>query len=233
MLVARPSPALAFALAVAAAAFGCGTNKTAGTTGTTGTGGSNATSSGTATGGAAATTATGAGGNSTIACSACLGPACAKEQAACGTECLSIQACIDAVCQHLSAIASSQEGQCQVHCQSLHVTGKQAHLAFVDCAVTGAGCEPPCSAYDYDYKQCIAGVNTGSCKDAFAPCDTGNLANAGNDCVTYQTCLGTCSTLSACLHCASTPGGAAGEKLFEAYQLCIAESCFAEGWLPG
>jgi len=214
-----------------------------------GTGGAGTSSSVAGTGGSSVAGVgggTGAGGaDPTVAeCATCLDAECAAEKAACGADCYAIQACLDSVCFNLSATGASDEGACQVYCQSLSPNGKAAHLAYVNCAngqpealpgvptcgtpgdAGGCTCQPPCAAYSYDYDQCVAAQNAGACQSARAVC------LASSDCTAYQTCASGCTTLAACQACAATAGGAAGEKLYQAYQLCLDTTCLAQGWLP-
>ncbi len=130
------------------------------------------------------------------------------------------------MCWNLSALAAPDEGACQLHCQSLHPAGKQLHLAWVDCASSG-GCQPPCAGYPYDYDQCVAAQNAGPCQPARDACTASNT-----DCQLYQACAAACTTFPDCALCAEGPGPAAGEALYEAYQLCLDTACFAQGWLP-
>jgi hypothetical protein len=231
MRFALPCVALGcgLALALACVAFSC-TNPggAGGAGGSTGTGGGLG-------GGDAASPAV-------AACATCLDSACAPEKNACGatSDCVAIQACIDAVCFNLSATASADEGPCQVRCQALHPDGIAQHLAYVNCAqgTTDAGtaapvpdggvstCVPPCVGYPYDYDWCVAEQNAGGCQPALAACQ------ASTGCTAYRACAGGCTTLAACEACAASPGGAAGETLYEAYQLCLDTTCLAQGWLP-
>jgi hypothetical protein len=176
-------------------------------------------------GGAASGTTSGVGGDYGSTCSACLAGHCTAEEAACDSECVAVQACLDAVCANLSATGASDEGSCQVHCQSLHPTGKATQLAVVDCAQTGS-CVPPCADYSFDWDQCVAWSAKHACKAALDAC------NASSACTTYQACAATCTTLAGCLACAGASDGAAGEKLDEAYWQCTETECLAEGWLP-
>ncbi len=177
-------------------------------------------------------------------CATCLRHECAAERAACTADCYAIQACLDTVCFNLSVIGSTDEGTCQVHCQALHPEGLMAHLAYVDCAyaqpqVIDAGtddagpidagsvtCIPPCLGYPYDYDLCVAAENAGGCKAALEACE------ASSDCKAYFACASTCTTYADCEACAAGTAGDAGESLYEAYQLCLDQVCFAQGWLP-
>jgi hypothetical protein len=206
-------------------AAGTGASSSTSSAATTGSGGAGG-SGGSGGSGGDTTTSSSTGEPSTWpACHTCLATKCSAQQKACGPECIAIQACLDAVCFNLSATGSPEEGQCQVHCQQLHGTGKATHLALVNCANSGS-CQPPCAGYSYDYDQCIADADQGSCKTELAAC------NASQDCQIYRACAGTCTTLVSCLMCASGTGPAAGEKLYESYQQCLDTQCFAEGWLP-
>jgi hypothetical protein len=225
--------ALAMGLGVASASGACSKGGNSGTISTTGVGGS---------GGMIGT----GGSDPTVAqCAKCLDQKCATEKANCDADCYAIQGCIDAICFHLSELGSTDEGTCQVYCQSLHPNGKLTHIAYVTCAqdepmpmdMDGgsmgppATCVPPCAFYDYDYKQCVAeqsGVpqSNGGCKEAVDAC------NASSDCKTYVACASTCPNFMACQMCGSGPSGSAGEQLYEAEQRCLDTQCFAQGWLP-
>jgi hypothetical protein len=157
-------------------------------------------------------------------CMGCLSQQCGPELAACGAECLNIQACLDAYCDNLSALGSPDEDICQVWCQSQHPTGKKDHLAMVSCIQTTT-CQPPCSGYSIDYNECTAAQETSACAAAKSACAT-------PDCQAYQTCTGACTTWPECQACAAGAGGAAGEKVYEAYQLCLEQTCIAQSWLP-
>jgi hypothetical protein len=152
--------------------------------------------------------------------------ACKAEIAACDADCIAIQACLDAVCAHLSMIGASDEGQCQVHCQQLHLTSKQKHLDVVNCALGASQCMPPCSGYSYDWDQCTADATKNQCKPALDAC------NASQACLDYQTCASGCATNADCQACSSTTDGKTGEQLYEAYWQCVETSCLPEGWLP-
>jgi hypothetical protein len=153
------------------------------------------------------------------------------EKAACDAECYAVQACIDAICFNLSATNSPDEGACQVYCQGLHPTGKANHLAYVDCVhdetpspEAGPSCLPPCQGAPRDYEECVAQATAASCKaDACA---------TSSDCQTYETCASACATFADCQACAQGASGAAGEQAFERLQLCLAQRCLAEEWLP-
>lgn len=221
---------LGLVLVAWSAAAGCGNGGTTSTTATgsgpTGSGptGSGTTGSGGAGSGGASSATSGTGGQKFATCDACLAGTCKAELAACDDACHAIQACLDAVCAHLSSTMSPDEGACQVHCQMLHPSGKAAHLGVVNCAQM-PGCQPPCKGYSFDYDVCAKAENAGACKPALDAC------NASNDCISYQACASTCTTLTACLACATVPGGDAGEKLYEASQLCVEKKCIADGWL--
>jgi hypothetical protein len=223
MLRLRTSFALAASFILSTAAIACGNGGTG-----TGGGGGDTTSSTTSTTsgtGGATSTSTGTGGDSSIQCASCLENKCSAELAACDADCMGIQACIDAVCFNLSIQGSPDEGACQVHCQDLHPAGKTAHQKVALCA-NGGVCTPPCAGAPYDFDQCVDRVNTGTCKTALEAC------TSNNDCVLYKACASTCTKLTDCLACASTASGMAGEKLFEDYQLCVAQTCIAEQWVP-
>jgi hypothetical protein len=155
-------------------------------------------------------------------CMGCLSQQCGAQLAACDAECLNIQACLDAYCENLSATGSPDEVDCQVYCQSQHPTGKQAHVALVSC-IQATTCQPPCSGYSIDYRECVSAQNTSTCAGALASCDKG--------CTDYEACTGGCTTWAACQACAAGASGAS-EKLYEAYQRCLEETCIAEAWLP-
>lgn len=161
-------------------------------------------------------------------CGQCLDAACATEKAACDSECLAIEACIETVCSHLSSIGSIEEGQCQVQCQSLHLAGKQKHLALVNCAISAWPDCRACSSYPFDYEACVTKHSSdgGACKDEYDAC------NASNDCVQYRQCVASCTTLAACLACDDTTEGQNGSAIYFAYQECIAPHCIEESWLP-
>lgn len=161
-------------------------------------------------------------------CGQCLDAACDTEKAACDSECLAIETCIETLCSHLSAIGSADEGQCQVHCQTIHVAGKTKHLALVNCAITSWPSCAACSSYPFDYEACVAKLSSdgGACKGAYDAC------NASNDCQQYRQCVTGCSTLADCLACDDSPEGVAGAALYVAYQDCITPVCIEESWLP-
>ncbi|MFT3772496.1 MAG: hypothetical protein QM820_44445 [Minicystis sp.] len=207
---------------VASVAGGCGdgTSTTSGATG--GSGGSGTSSSSTGTPVVWDTK-----------CHDCLQTRCKAELDACDAECVAIQACIDTVCGHLSQLgAATEEGQCQVQCQSKHPGAKAAHLAVVNCAQGAMGtssadtCMPPCSFAIYDWEQCADAQAKGTCKAALDACS--NSA----DCQTYQACASACSTNADCQACAGTPGAKAGQRIYEAYWNCVEDQCLAEAWLP-
>ena len=205
--------------ATGAAGGSGGTGATGAAGGTGGTGGA---------GGTGGTGGTGGVPLDPVVCGMCLDAACAPQKAACDAECLAIESCIETVCTHLSAIGSPEEGQCQVHCQNLHITGKSKHLALVNCAISAwSGCAA-CSSYPFDYEACVTTLSSdgGACKDAYDAC------NASNDCQQYRQCVSGCSTLASCLSCDDTPEGLAGAALYVAYQDCIAPVCIEESWLP-
>ena len=166
---------------------------------------------------------TGAGGQTYLGCDTCFSKVCAAEETGCDDECYAIQACLDAVCANLSQTMSTEEGECQVHCQDLHPTGKAAHIAFIDCARAGT-CQPPCLGYPSDYDQCVSAQNTGPCGQALDAC------SVSADCQSYQDCIGMCTSLSDCLGCGDD--SPVGEQIYEALQLCIEIRCLPEGWLP-
>ena len=174
------------------------------------------------------TTTTGTGGEDTWpACHACLQTKCSAEIAACDTECIALQACLDAVCMTLAASGASDEGTCQTYCQSLHAGAKQKHLDLVNCSNTGPGvtdCSPPCAFATYDWDQCHADADKGSCKDALAACTD------DDDCKAYTACAAACTSAAACEDCGTQH--ASGLALREAYYQCVETSCLAEYWLP-
>jgi hypothetical protein len=246
MPFARGCFALALGCTLAAAAYGCGGKN--GASGSTGGGGAPACLD--ATGGGATITTMGTGGddNTVAPCASCLAAKCANQIQACnpavgGVDCYAIQACIDAVCFGLSMKGSSDEGMCQVYCQGLHPEAKQAHLNYFNCANeesmlvdadagadAGGGppatCIPPCALYSYDYDRCVADQTAGACKAAFDAC------NACGDCKQYVDCASNCASWADCQKCFATPSGTVGEQIYEAYQLCLDHTCFAQGWLP-
>jgi len=196
-----------------------GSTSTGGTTSSGGTGGGGTTSSG-GTGGA--------GGEQIldpVLCHECLNDQCGTPIAACGTDCLELEACIETLCSHLSEIVSPEEGQCQVHCQQLHIGSKSKHLAVVNCAL-GAHC-PPCSSYPWDYDHCqeSATLPPGVCADLYQAC------NDDPDCVTYRSCVATCSTLTECLECQNVASGTSGGVKLEDYEYCVSSQCLAESWI--
>jgi hypothetical protein len=254
MSFTRACFALALGCTLAAAGYGCGNKNGTGGSGAGGGSSSGAPACLNAMGGGPTITTMGTGGDDpTVApCASCLAAKCADQIQACnpdggGVNCYAIQACIDAVCFGLSMQASPDEGMCQSHCQDLHPEAKAAHLAWVNCAtdepmpvVTDAGpgdagavdagppatCIPPCAFYSYDYDRCVADQTAGACKAPFDAC------NACSDCKEYVGCATNCASWSDCQKCFATPSGTAGEQLYEAYQLCLDRTCFAQGWLP-
>lgn len=158
------------------------------------------------------------------ACDGCLDMKCAPELAACTPECVGIEACIEEMCTNLSTIGSPDEGKCQTTCQGEYPGGKDAHIAVVDCAIK-ATCRPPCEAYPADYDACISFMNKGDCAVALAKCE------ASADCLGYRSCVGSCSSLAACMDCSNTVEGAAGKKILRDYEICIASECMSESWL--
>lgn len=191
-----------------------------------GEGGSGGGSTSTAT--AAATSSSASTGTSMAmsACDQCVDMTCGAEETACDGECIAIQACLETVCFNLSMIgAAAEEGQCQTKCQGEHPDGKASHIAVVNCAVD-AKCSPPCTFYPQDYDACRSFMTKG-------PCQTANQAcKDSNECQTYKDCVSTCTTLKECIACDDTPGGLAGRKLLESYELCVAGECTAQAWLP-
>jgi hypothetical protein len=157
-------------------------------------------------------------------CDGCLDMKCAAENAACDSECVGIEACLEEICANLSAIGSPDEGKCQTTCQSQYPGGKDTHIAVVDCAIK-ATCRPPCQGYPKDYNGCRSFMNNGDCAGALAACE------ASAECLTYRSCVSTCTTLAGCLDCANTVEGAAGKKILRAYEVCVASECTAESWL--
>jgi hypothetical protein len=159
-------------------------------------------------------------------CTGCIRNACSTQLAACGPECVAIQACLDARCVNLSTLASVDETACQVGCEELHPTGRSAIVALANCVETSV-CQPPCLSYSADYVHCVHGQDkpAGNCVDANNAC----LASAA--CQAYQTCVNACTTLAGCQACATVPGGAAGQALMEAYELCIETTCITQGWI--
>jgi hypothetical protein len=158
------------------------------------------------------------------ACDGCLDMKCAPELEACTPECVGIEACLEELCANLSSIGSADEGKCQTTCQGQYPGGKDAHIAVVDCAIK-ATCRPPCESYPEDYDGCRAFMNKGDCAGALAACE------ASAECLSYRSCVGSCSTLTACTDCGNTVEGAAGKKLLRAYEICIASECISESWL--
>jgi len=158
------------------------------------------------------------------ACDGCLDMKCAPELAACGPDCVGIEGCLEELCVSLSAIGSPDEGKCQATCQGQFPGGKEAHIAVVDCAIK-ATCRPPCEAYPKDYNGCRAFMNNGDCAGELAACE------ASADCLSYRTCVSSCSSLAACMNCGNTVEGTAGRKLLLAYEICIASECMSESWL--
>ena len=200
---------------------GGGSTTTGGTGGTATTGGPGGSGGSTTTSGGGG----GAGGNGldSALCAACLDQECGSELAACGADCLALEACIESVCANLSAIASPDEGTCQVQCQSKYPAAKSAHLAAVNCA-SGSQCAP-CSSYPWDYNACLATSSVGACAATLDAC------SQSADCGAYRDCLTTCSTLKECLACDDPQGGPAGAALLLDYQECLAKECLAEAWL--
>lgn len=207
---------------------------TTGTTSTTTDSGGSTSSGGTggSTGGTGGTTSSGGSTGGTggqildpVLCHECLADQCGAPISQCGADCLELEACIENLCSHLSEIVSPDEGPCQVHCQQLHLASKTRHLAVVNCAL-GANC-PPCSSYPWDYEHCqsSASLPPGVCADLYDAC------NADPDCVTYRSCVATCTTLTECLDCQNVASGTAGGTKLEDYEYCIATQCLAESWI--
>lgn len=201
-----------------------GSGASSASTGATGGGGSTGGTG--ATGGSGGTGGTGGSTLDPEACFQCLDEACTTEKTACSSECIAIEACIETLCTHLSSIGSGEEGACQVQCQQAHLSGKSQHLALVNCAI-GAwpSCEK-CSSYPYDYEKCVEKAVGSACKTQYDAC------NASADCEQYRQCVAGCSTLAACNACDDTPEGQNGGALYVDYQLCIAQDCIEESWLP-
>jgi hypothetical protein len=174
----------------------------------------------------------GSGGGMTMdagtwsACDGCLDKACDKYLAACDGECMGIEACIETVCKHLGDLGDdAEEGACFVACQSAHSSGKEAHLAVVDCSQQGS-CLPPCVPYPQDFEGCREFMDNGLCKEARAACD------ASLDCKNYRDCVSVCKTASECIACDDTAAGSAGRSILETYEYCVATECISESWLP-
>ena len=228
----------------------CGGKSSGATTGTgatTGSGGgggtsSSSTSSTSSTTGSTSTTATtgstGSGGNGTggegtggsvpldsDACHMCLAQVCASEEAACmaDSDCYAIEGCIESQCGNLSAIGSSDEGQCQVNCQSKHAAAKQIHLNYAICA-DDSNCAA-CSSNPFDWNACRAKADAGACASALSDC------SGSADCVAYQNCVASCTSLSECIACGTGTTEQAGQALAFAYETCIGTQCLAEAWL--
>jgi hypothetical protein len=161
----------------------------------------------------------------TSQCDKCLDTTCATELAACDGECFAIEACIEVQCKHLGDIGSSDEGACFANCQMNHSSGKNAHLAVVDCSQMGT-CFPPCLPYPQSFDECRAFMDKDICADALAACKT------SLDCKNFRDCASVCKSGSECLGCDDTPELAAGRQLAEAYELCVASECISESWLP-
>jgi hypothetical protein len=176
------------------------------------------------TGGSGGGTNTDAGAWS--ACDECLDTECKDSLAACDGECLAIEACIEAQCKHLGDLGNdAEEGACFVACQSAHSSGKEKHLAVVNCAQETT-CLPPCVPYPQDFEGCREFMDNGICKDERGACE------ASLDCKNYRECVSVCKTASECITCDDTPAGSAGRALLEAYELCVATECISESWLP-
>jgi hypothetical protein len=160
-------------------------------------------------------------------CQGCLFEACSAELGACDADCTALQACLDTYCVELSALASPEEAECQLYCQSLHPSSKAKHVALVNC-VQASMCQPPCNGYSIDYDECAAALiapTTGGCTAEYAPC-----SGTTGDCASFSSCVSTCSTWAACQHCAAAhPTGA---MQYEAYQSCVESTCLVLGWLP-
>ncbi|MCC6521242.1 MAG: hypothetical protein IT373_01145 [Polyangiaceae bacterium] len=202
--------------------------------GATGGGGSGATGGGASGGGGSGSGATGGGGAgggpacdgvgpglTLDSCDACLETDCHAELCQCGDACVGIEACLETVCRALTDAA--QEGQCQVYCQGQNPGGKDAHVAVVNCAYTGA-CIPPCQPYPAAWNDCRAALNAGDCADERAACQ------GSADCLVYQACTDSCATSVDCIACAATLSGATGRILLETYERCIARECVAQSW---
>ncbi len=221
----------AFASVLAfASSLGCAAGSTTGGAGAgTGTGGTGTTSTmgGATTSDTSGTTTTSSTSSDpeVAQCESCLDTMCSSQKAACSSDCFAIQACLDAVCSNLSATGASTEGDCQTYCEGLHPNGKQQLIDWVNCA-NGGVCMPPCSGAPYDYEQCVAAQTAGACKSANDAC------SASSDCTAYKTCAGACTTSTDCQNCAMGTSGMNGLMLYEAFTLCVAQTCLAEEWLP-
>ena len=147
---------------------------------------------------------------------------CNAELCACGNDCVAIEGCLEAVCWALDGL--SDEGQCQVYCQDLHLPAKQQHLDVALCAFYDSQCAPSCAGYPADYQACRTTMQAGACATAWTACS--NSA----DCQVYIGCSTICTTLTACLGCSDDPQSMAGRQLYEAYETCIARECIALSW---
>lgn len=126
---------------------------------------------------------------------------------------------------HLSETGSPDEGECFQACQNRFPSGKDQHIAVVECAQKHT-CSPPCTFYPQDYDLCRTFMNNGDCTGWKKYCDD------TADCKAYRDCVSICTSIGACLACADVPGGKNGRGIYEAYQACIAGECLTESWIP-
>lgn len=155
-------------------------------------------------------------------CDDCLDKKCVVELAACDSECIAVEACIEMVCQNIGQVDPAEESKCFVQCQTQHPSGKDPHLAVVDCA-DKAVCTI-CQAYPTEYNNCRAFVDQGQCAPYLSACDNSPA------CQTYRDCVKGCSTLADCNLCDNTADGIAGKKILFDYEMCVAAECISESW---
>ncbi|MDI1450872.1 hypothetical protein [Polyangium sp. 6x1] len=158
-------------------------------------------------------------------CDECLEGTCGQVEKACGPDCRNIEACIETLCANLSASGSPDEGACFVYCQDRFPSGKDQHIAVVNCA-QDVKCSPPCTFYPQDYDLCRTFMNNGDCTGYQKACDADTRCSAYRDCVKF------CGTIAACTACDDTPDALEGRKLLEAYEQCVAGECMTESWIP-
>jgi hypothetical protein len=156
------------------------------------------------------------------ACVECIDAECATERAACGDECVAIDGCIQLTCANLSSLGSPDEGACQVSCQSLHMTGRQSHLDYVNCAVAH-DCDDVCAPFPNDFEDCRAQRDATECAGELAAC------NGSLDCTSYRTCVSQCTTGAECAAC--DDDNAAGRNLAELYERCVSAECIGVAWI--
>ncbi len=156
-------------------------------------------------------------------CDDCLDKKCAAELTACDSECIAVEACIEMVCQNLGMLNPDEESKCFVQCQTQHPSGKDKHLAVVNCAID-AVCGT-CLDYPVDYDLCRAFMDKEFCNPYLMACDNSPA------CQTYRDCIKGCSTLADCNLCDNTAEGIEGKKILFDYEMCVSAECISESWL--